>query len=43
MLRTKLKAPFHLDAARRDTLGLRSVARYDRNTGSPPVFNGGQK
>ncbi|WP_254698929.1 beta-hexosaminidase [Burkholderia gladioli] len=32
MPRTKLKAPFHLDAARRDTLGLRSVARYDRNT-----------
>ncbi len=36
MPRTKLKAPFHLDTARRDTLGLRSVARYDRNAKCTP-------
>ncbi|MBU9175865.1 beta-hexosaminidase [Burkholderia gladioli] len=36
MPRTKLKAPLHLDAARRDTLGLRSVAHYDRNAKRAP-------
>ncbi|NIF88074.1 beta-hexosaminidase [Burkholderia sp. Cy-637] len=31
MPRTKLKARLHFDTVRRDTLGLRSVASYDRN------------